>query len=80
MKRRKILIALRAVVIESVAEGLSLHCGQYHIRTGRETTPWYTYFCFRTCIVYRSARKISRFARNDDARGTVVPQSPVTSH
>ena len=40
MKRRRILIALRAVVIESVAESLSLHCGQYPIRTGRETTPW----------------------------------------
>ena len=34
------LIALRAVVIPSAAEGSFLHCGQYHISTGRETTPW----------------------------------------
>ena len=40
MKRRGILIMLRAVVIPSVAEGSFLHCGQYHISTGRETTPW----------------------------------------
>ena len=40
MKRRGILIVLRAVVIPSVAEGSFLHCGQYHISTGRETTPW----------------------------------------
>ena len=40
MKRRRILIALRAVVISSVAEGSFLHCGQYHISTGTETTPW----------------------------------------
>ena len=39
-KRREILIVLRAVVISSVAERSSLHCGQYHISTGRETTPW----------------------------------------
>ena len=39
-KRRGILIVLRAVVIPSVAEGSFLHCGQYHISTGRETTPW----------------------------------------
>ena len=39
-KRRGVLIALRAVVIPSVAEGSFLHCGQYHISTGRETTPW----------------------------------------
>ena len=24
--------------------------------------------CFHTCVVYRTARKISRFARNDDTR------------
>ena len=39
-KRRGVLIALRAVVIPSVAEGSFLHCGQYHISTGTETTPW----------------------------------------
>ena len=40
MKRRRILIALRDVVIPSAAEGSFLHCGQYHIGTGRKTTPW----------------------------------------
>ena len=40
MKRRGILIALRAIVIPSVAEGSFLRCGQYHISTGTETTPW----------------------------------------
>ena len=65
-KRREILIALRAVVIESAAEGSFLHCGHYHIGTGRETTPWCFVFCFLTPIIYPSAREISRFARNDD--------------
>ena len=37
---RGILIVLRAVVIPSVAEGSFLHCGQYHISTDPETTPW----------------------------------------
>ena len=45
-KRREILIALRAVVIESAAEGSFLHCGHYHIGTGRETTPWCFVFLF----------------------------------
>ena len=39
-KRRRVLIALRAVVIPSVAEGSLWHCDQYHIGTGRETTLW----------------------------------------
>ena len=33
-KRRGVLIALRAVVIPSVAEGSFLHYGQYHISIG----------------------------------------------
>ena len=40
MKRRRILMALHAVVIESVAEGSLLHCAQYHIEAGRKPTPW----------------------------------------
>ena len=32
-KRRGVLIALRVVVISSVAERSFLHCGQYHIGT-----------------------------------------------
>ena len=40
MKRRKILMALRTVVIESVAEGSFLHYGQYHIGTRMKPTPW----------------------------------------
>ena len=43
-KRRGILIVFRAIVIPSVAEGSFLHCGQYHISTGPETTPWYYVF------------------------------------
>ncbi len=38
-KRRRVLIALRAVVIPSVAEGSLWHYGQYHIGTDTETTP-----------------------------------------
>ena len=67
MKRRRILMALHAVVIESVAEGSLLHCAQYHIETGRKPTPWcYVFFFFHTYVVYLSTRKISRSARNDD--------------
>ena len=40
MKRRGILIVLCAIVIPSVVEGSFLRCGQYHISTGPETTPW----------------------------------------
>ena len=39
-KRRRVLIALRAVVIPSVAEGSLWHYGQYHIGTDTETMPW----------------------------------------
>ena len=53
-----VVAALSRIVIPSAAEGSFLHYGQYHIGTGRETTPWY--FCFHTFFVYRSARKISR--------------------
>ena len=45
-KRRGVLIALRAVVIPSAAEGSFLHCGQYHIGTGREATSWCYVFLF----------------------------------
>ena len=47
MKRRRVLIALRAVVIPSVAEGSLWHYGQYHIGTDTETTPW-------CCVFLRS--------------------------
>ena len=50
-KRRGVLIALRAVVIPSVAEGSFLHCGQYHISTGTEQRLGATYFCFHTSFV-----------------------------
>ncbi len=33
-------LSFSRIVIPSVAEGSFLHCGQYHIGTGRETTPW----------------------------------------
>ena len=38
-KRRGILIVLYAAVIPSEVEGSFLHCGQYRIGTGRESTP-----------------------------------------
>ena len=43
-KHRRVLIALRAVVIPSVAEGSLWHYGQYHIGTDTETTPWFCVF------------------------------------
>ena len=58
-KRRKILIALRAVVIPSAAE-VFLALRQYHIGTVRKRRLGATYFYFHTYFVYRSARKISR--------------------
>ena len=32
-----------------------------------------SYFCFLTPIIYRSAKKISRFARNDNTRESLIP-------
>ena len=32
--------AISRIVIESAAEESFLHCGQYHISTDMETTPW----------------------------------------
>ena len=60
--------AISRIVIPSAAEGSFLHCGQYHIALAGKRRLGATYFCVHTCIVYRSARKISRFARNDDTR------------
>ena len=33
-------VSLSRIVIESTAEGSFLHCGQYRIGIGRETTTW----------------------------------------
>ena len=66
MKRRRILIALRAVVIESVAEGLSCTAVTITLALAGKRRLDASYFCFLTPIIYRSAREISRFARNDD--------------
>ena len=57
----------------------------HHIGTGGEPSLGAAYFCFHTCIVDRTARKISLFARNDSARESNVSQSlshqsPATSH
>ncbi len=65
-KRREILIALRAVVIESVAEGLSCTAVTITLALAGKRRLGASYFCFLTSIIYRSAKKISRFARNDD--------------
>ena len=43
-----------------------LHSGQYHIGAASKRRLGATYFCFHTSFVYRSARKIEGFARNDD--------------
>ena len=40
MEAPRILIALRTVVIESATKGSFLHCGQYRMGIGRETTTW----------------------------------------
>ena len=59
MKRRGILIVLRAIVIPSVAEGSFLRCGQYHISTGAETTPWR--YVFLLSHIFRLAVSKERF-------------------
>ena len=78
MKRRGILIVLRAVVIPSVAEGSFLHCGQYHISTGSETTPW----CYRiSAFTHASFSGLQeRFLASLEMtiRETDVFESPVT--
>ena len=49
-KRRGVLIALRAVVISSVAERSFLHCGQYHIGTVRKRRLGATHIlCLSVC-------------------------------
>ena len=59
-KRRGVLIALRAVVIPSAAEGSFLHCVQYHISTGRETTPWCYVFLLSNILRLAVCKKDSR--------------------
>ena len=54
------------IVIPSAVEGSFLLSGQDHISTVRKRRLGAAYFSFYTSFVYRSARKISRFARNDD--------------
>ena len=36
----KLGFPISRIVIPSATEGSFLHCGHYHIDTGRETTPW----------------------------------------
>ena len=49
-KRRGVLIALRAVVISSVAERSFLHCGQYHIGTAEKRRLGATHIlCLSVC-------------------------------
>ena len=76
MKRRRILMALRAVVIESVAESLSLHCGQYPIRTGRETTPWCYVFLLSHMHRLSVCKKDFSLALEMTIRESDVSQSP----
>ena len=76
-KRRRILIALRAVVIPSVAEGSFLHCGQYHISTGRETTPWCYVFLLSNILRLAVCKKDFSLALEMTIRES--PSSLVTS-
>ena len=49
-KRRGVLIALRVVVISSVAERSFLHCGQYHIGTAEKRRLGATHIlCLSVC-------------------------------
>ena len=51
MKRRGVLIALRAVVISSVVERSFLHCGQYHIGTaGKRRLGAAHILCLSVCM------------------------------
>ena len=77
-KRRGVLIALRAVVIGSVAEGSFLHCGQYHISTGRETTPWCYVFLLSRILHLAVCKK--DFSTSLEMTIRENHQSPVTSH
>ena len=76
-KRRRIWIALRAVITPSAAEGFPCTAVYSTKALAGNRCSGATYSCFHTGIVYRSARKISRFARNDD---TGVRGLLVTSH
>ena len=38
--KKNVRYAFPRIVIPSAAEGSFLHCGQYHIGTDTETTPW----------------------------------------
>ena len=50
-KRCGVLIALRAVVISSVAERSFLHCGQYHIGTaGKRRLGATLILCLSVCM------------------------------
>ena len=77
-KHRGVLIALRAVVIGSVAEGSFLHCGQYHISTGRETTPWCYVFLLSRILHLAVCKK--DFSTSLEMTIRENHQSPVTSH
>ena len=50
--------AIPRIVIPSAAEGSFLHCGQYHISTGRETMP-----C--CCVFLRSHRRSLSVCKED---------------
>ena len=80
MKRRGILIVLHAVVIPSVAEGSFLHCGQYHISTGSETTPWCYVFSAFTHPSFSGLQERFLASLEMTIRESDVFESPVTSH
>ena len=63
----KLCIKILVKSDSAIESAFPLHCGQYHISTGRERCLVGTCFCIHIGVVCRSARKISRCARNDDA-------------
>ena len=75
--------ALSHIVIPSAAEGSFLHCGQYHIGIGRETTPWC--YVFLLSHIYRLSicKKDFSLALEMTIRESDFSQSPsllVPSH
>ena len=78
MKRRRILIALRGVVIPSAAEGSFLHCGQYHIGTaGKRRLGAAHILCLSVCMEDFSLALETTMREPDISKS---PSLLVTSH
>ena len=73
-------ISISRIVIPSAAEGSFLHCGQYHIGIGRETTPWYYVFLLSHIHRLSVCKKDFSTSLEMTIRGADVSQLLVTSH